>query len=104
MLFLLCNFISSNAFESYRTIEDVLSARAPAGKYRIMRWAHDVLNVPVFPEMSMDGPTEKAKNETSWGKQCSEWAKRADFPNGVGLHAARREALIQVDGKGNYSK
>lgn len=94
MLFLLCIFILSNAFKNYRTIEDVLSARAPAGKYRIIRWAHDVLNVLVFLEMSIDGLTEKAKNEALWGKQCSGWAKRADFPNGVGLHAARCEELI----------
>jgi hypothetical protein len=53
-----------------------------------------VLDILVFLEMSMDGPTEKAKNNASWGKQCSEWAKRADFPNGMGLHAACRKALI----------
>ncbi|OBT38904.1 hypothetical protein VE00_10781 [Pseudogymnoascus sp. WSF 3629] len=102
LLFLLSIIISSNAFKNYKTVEDVLSARAPKGKYRIMAWAHDVLDIPVFPEMSMDGPTEKAKNDASWGKQCSEWARRADFPNGMGLHAARREALIQVD-DGGYS-
>ncbi|OBT56677.1 hypothetical protein VE04_03810 [Pseudogymnoascus sp. 24MN13] len=102
LLFLLSIIISSNAFKNYKTVEDVLSARAPKGKYRIMAWAHDVLDLPVFPEMSMDGPTEKAKNDASWGKQCSEWARRADFPNGMGLHAARREALIQVD-DGGYS-
>ncbi|KFZ14161.1 hypothetical protein V501_03379, partial [Pseudogymnoascus sp. VKM F-4519 (FW-2642)] len=60
LLFLLSIIISSNAFKNYKTVEDVLSARAPKGKYRIMAWAHDVLDIPVFPEMSMDGPTEKA--------------------------------------------
>jgi hypothetical protein len=53
-----------------------------------------VLDIPVFLEMSIDGPTEKAKNDASWGKQCLEWAKRADFPNGMGLHAPRHEELI----------
>ncbi|KFY20604.1 hypothetical protein V493_07646 [Pseudogymnoascus sp. VKM F-4281 (FW-2241)] len=94
LLFLLSVFILSNAFKNYKTVEDVFSTRAPKGKYHIMEWAHDVLDIPVFPEMSMDGLTEKAKNEASWGKQCSEWAKRADFPHGMGLHATRREVLI----------
>lgn len=59
-----------------------------------MEWADDVLDVSVFPEISVNGPTKKVKNETSWGGQCSDWAKRADFLEGMGLHAARREALI----------
>ena len=58
-----------------------------------------MLDDPVFPEMSADGPTEKTKNETAWGHQCSDWAKVAGFTGGIGLHATRREALINVDGK-----
>jgi hypothetical protein len=38
-----------------------------------------MLDDPVFPEMSADGPTKKTKNETAWGDQCSDWAKRASF-------------------------
>ena len=64
-----------------------------------MEWADAVLNDPVFPEMSADGATKKVKNESAWGDQCSNWAKRAGFPGGMGLHASRREALIKVDGK-----
>lgn len=90
--------ISSGAFKNHKTVEDVLSARAPNGRYQVLDWADDALDKPVFPEMSSDGPTEKIKNETSWGQQCSDWAVRADFTEGMGLHAARREALIQVDG------
>jgi len=57
-----------------------------------------VLDDPVFPEMSADGPTKKAKNESAWGDQCSDWARRAGFA-GMGLHGPRREVLIKVDGK-----
>ena len=59
-----------------------------------------MLDDPVFPKMSIDRPTEKTKNETAWGHQCSDWAKRADFTEGMGLHTTCREALIKVDGKG----
>jgi hypothetical protein len=100
LLFLLAIIISAGAFKDYSTIKDVLAARPPPRrKFRIMEWADGVLDDPVFPEMSVDGPTKKTKNETAWGGQCSDWAKRADFTGGMGLHAARREILIKVDGK-----
>jgi len=99
-LFLLAIIISAGAFKDYSTIEDVLAAEPPPRrKFQIMGWADDVLDDPVFPQMSADGPTKKTKNETAWGGQCSYWAKRADFQGGMGLHAARYEILIKVDGK-----
>lgn len=65
----------------------------------MLEWAEHVLDDPVFPEMSAAGLTKKTRNKTAWGNQCSDWAKRAGFPEGVGLHAARREVLIKADGK-----
>jgi len=39
--------------------EDVLAFRPlPREKYWIMEWAEDILDDPVFPEMSRDGPTK----------------------------------------------
>jgi hypothetical protein len=71
LLFLLVIIISAGAFRDYSTIEDVLAARPPPGrKYWIMGWANRVLNDLVFPEMSVDEPTEKTKNKTAWGHQC----------------------------------
>ena len=81
-------------------MRDVLAVRRPPKeKYRILEWADDVLNDPVFPEMSQKGPTLKAKNKDAWGHQCSDWAKRANFVFGMGLHGSRREELIKVDGE-----
>ncbi|KAK3394979.1 hypothetical protein B0H63DRAFT_368655, partial [Podospora didyma] len=65
--------------------------------YRILEWAADALNDPIFPEMSQEGLTIKAKNKEALGHQCSDWAKRANFVLGMGLHASRREELIKVD-------
>jgi hypothetical protein len=100
ILFLLAIFISARAFRDFPTIRDVLSVRPPPReKFRIMDWSDDVLDDPVFPEMRPSGPTKKAKNKDAWGHQCSDWEKRAGFAGGMGLHAARREELIKVDGK-----
>lgn len=66
--------------------------------YRILEWDEDICDEPIFPEMSSAGRKLKPKNEKVWGKQCSDLARRAGFES-MGLHAARREVLIKVDGK-----
>ncbi|OAP53755.1 hypothetical protein AYL99_12039 [Fonsecaea erecta] len=97
LLFLLAIFISACAFRDY-TIEDVWNARAPLdSSFMVMKWAEIVLETPVFPEISVDGPTAKARNESSGSHACSEWAKRAGFPDGIGLRAARGEVFIKID-------
>ena len=100
LLFFLAIFISLGAFRDFKSIKDVLAAR-PQGKesYRILEWDDNICDKPVFPEMSSTAPKPKAKNENVWGKQCSDWARRAGFEEGMGLHAARREVLVKVDGK-----
>nr|CAG8993140.1 Unknown function [Thelonectria discophora] len=104
IMFLLAIFVSHNAFRDLKRIEDVLQVRPPPKeKYRILDWADGVLNDPIFPEMCRTGPTSKAKNKDAWGHQCSDWAKRANFIGGMGLHAARREELIKVDEDSGYS-
>jgi hypothetical protein len=65
LLFLLTIIISAGVFKDYSTIKDVLAARPLLGrKYRIMDWADGIVNDSVFPEMSVDRPTKKTKNET----------------------------------------
>ena len=70
----------------------------PGESYRTLEWADDKLDQPVFPEWSAEGPKDKPKSPNSWGTQASAWAVPAGFPEGMGLHASRREALIKVDG------
>jgi hypothetical protein len=99
MLWWLVNFISSKAFRDYTTIEDVLRITPPDGEtFWRMEWADDMLDKPVFPQWSVDGPQDKAKNDKAWGNDVSNWAKRAGFLDGVGLHAIRREILIKLVG------
>ncbi len=100
MLWWLANFISSGAFRDYKTIEDVLFVRPPDGEsFWMMEWERDMLDKPVFPQWSADGPGGQAKNDKAWGNDVSNWAKRAGFLNGMGLHAVRREILIKLVGK-----
>ena len=100
VLFLLSIILSADAFRDYHTIEEVLAARPPPRtKFWIMEWAANVMDDPVFPELSPAGPTKKPKSKSAWGHQCHDWAVRAGFTEGVGLHAPRKEVLIKADGK-----
>ncbi|KAK8038354.1 hypothetical protein PG994_015121 [Apiospora phragmitis] len=97
----LANFLSTQAFRDFRTVDQILALTPrPGESYRILEWADDKLDHPVFPEWSAEGPKDKPKSPKSWGTQASAWAVRAGFPAGMGLHASRREALIKVDDNG----
>jgi hypothetical protein len=100
MLHWLANVISSHAFAGLDTVEEILALRPPKnGNFRIMEWADDAQEKPVFPEWSSTGPKAKGKNPMSWVSQFSDWGNRAGFTAWLGLHAIRREALIKVNGK-----
>ncbi|CVL08763.1 uncharacterized protein FMAN_06804 [Fusarium mangiferae] len=101
MLHWLANLIASHAFADLDTIEQVLSLEPPKnGNFRILPWAADVREKPVFPEWSSSGPKTKPKNPQSWVSQFSDWGNRAGFTAQLGLHAVRREALIKVNDNG----
>ncbi|OCK80334.1 hypothetical protein K432DRAFT_393129 [Lepidopterella palustris CBS 459.81] len=101
ILLLLSIFLAADAFRDYKPIFEVLNAKPPPGeKFWIMEWEERVLDLPLYSEMTRTGPTKKAKSKFAWSKQYSDWAKRAEFVGGMGLHAPRREALIKVDDNG----
>jgi len=92
--------ISSRAFADFNTLEEILALEPPKnGNFRILEWAEDSQEKPVFPEWSSTGCKTKSKNPKSWVTQFSDWGNRAGFTAQLGLHAVRREALIKVNGK-----
>lgn len=99
MLWYIVNFLSSGALRDYKTVEDLFSETPPPGEtYWIIDWADDSGNKPVFPQWSKNDLNKK-KTPTSWGNDASNWAKRAGLIFGLGLHAARREILIKLNGE-----
>lgn len=99
-MFLLAIFLSADAFQNIHTVPEILDARPkPKENFWIINLADDVLEDPVFLEMSATGPVKKAKNKNAWGKQYLDWAVRVGFVGGMGLYALRREELIKVDGE-----
>ncbi|KAK5988066.1 hypothetical protein PT974_12203 [Cladobotryum mycophilum] len=97
----LANIISSGVSAELRTVDDALKMRPPAhSRFRVIEWQEEMKQTPVFPTWTRDGQEKASRNPTSWGSQASSWANRAGFPNGVPLHALRREALIKCNDHG----
>ncbi|KAJ6439078.1 carbonic anhydrase [Purpureocillium lavendulum] len=101
LLHWLANVISARASSELTTVEQALSLKPPKkGNFRIIEWDRHMIDRPVFPEWTRDGPTDKTRSPDSWSDEVSKWAKRAGLTNGTGLHAPRREALIKCNDRG----
>ncbi|RYO74330.1 hypothetical protein DL764_010855 [Monosporascus ibericus] len=104
MLFMLAIFLAAGAFKNYHTVEGVLAVKPPPDqRYWALEWADHVLDLPVFPEVSVNGPTEKIQTGTAFSSQLREVSLRAGMEIPVTVHGMRREALIQATSNG-YSK
>lgn len=100
MLFWLANIISSKALKGNPALEEVLDLTPPDDrKHWVMQWEERMSEEPVFPGWTSRGPEEKSRSLSNWGRQASDWAKRARFVDGMGLHCPRREALVKANGK-----
>ncbi|KAL3952669.1 hypothetical protein ACCO45_012612 [Purpureocillium lilacinum] len=101
LLHWLANVISARASSELTTVEQALSLKPPKkGNFRIIEWDRHMIDRPVFPEWTRNGPTDKTRSPDSWSDEVSKWAKRAGLTNGTGLHAPRREALIKCNDRG----
>ncbi|KAK0723569.1 hypothetical protein B0T26DRAFT_642853 [Lasiosphaeria miniovina] len=94
MLFLLAICLAAGAFKNYKTLKEVLDVRPPANqRYWVLEWSSHVLDLPVFPEVSVDGATNKIQTGNSFNTQLKALSIRAGI-SPVTVHSMRREALI----------
>ncbi|EHK19893.1 uncharacterized protein TRIVIDRAFT_47147 [Trichoderma virens Gv29-8] len=96
---MLANIISSGFYPELSTVEKALKLTPPKNgpSFRIITLADEGKKKPVFPAWSQHGPKGTVKAPNSWGAQASDWAIRAGLATGLGLHSARREALIKAN-------
>lgn len=53
-------FVAAGALKRYHSIEQILAIKPPADqRYWVFDWAEHVLDMPIFPGVTVDGPTEK---------------------------------------------
>ena len=100
ILFILSICIAAGAFKNYTTVEDVLGVKPPQNqRYWVLQWADHILDRPVFPEVSMDGLSQKIQTGASFSKQLKELSLRKGMEAHVTIHSGRRETLIQATSK-----
>lgn len=100
ILFILSICIAAGAFKNYQTIEEVLTVTPPLDqRYWVLEWADHVLDRPVFPEVSVNGPSEKIQTGASFSRQLKELSLRKGMEAHVTIHSGRRETLIQATSK-----
>ncbi|KAK0717568.1 hypothetical protein B0T26DRAFT_740895 [Lasiosphaeria miniovina] len=82
------------------TLKEVLDVRPPANqRYWVLEWSSHVLDLPVFPEVSVDGATNKIQTGNSFNTQLKALSIRAGI-SPVTVHSMRREALILATANG----
>ncbi|EHA55114.1 hypothetical protein MGG_15788 [Pyricularia oryzae 70-15] len=105
MLFWLANMISSKVIKGNPSLQEILQIVPQEGRnHRILSFADDLKDHPVFPMWTKTGSEHNARSSSSVSQHISDWAKRAGFVNGIGgLHSARREALVKANGDNGQS-
>lgn len=102
MLFMISIFLAAGAVKHYQTVKQLLDVKPPDDQsYWILDWADHVLEKPVFPEMSVDGPKDKIQTGTGFSSQLTGLSLRAGMQHPITVHGMRRESLIQATGKFN---
>jgi hypothetical protein len=99
LLFMIAIFLAFGAFKKYTNIQQILAIKPPQGEsHWVLDWADSVLDQPIFPQMSADGPTDKIQSATSFHDQLRRLSERSGMENHVTIHSGRREALIIATG------
>jgi hypothetical protein len=101
MLFMLAVVLAAGAVKRYKTIEQVLAVTPPDdGRQWVFDWEERVLDCPIFPEVSVNGPKwDKIQTATSYGRQLNELSTRAGMQEPVKITSGRRQAIIKATGK-----
>jgi len=101
MVFSLAVFLAAGAIKKYKTIEQVLAVKPPSdGRQWVLDWEDEVLDWPVYPEVSADGAVwEKIQTASSFNSQLAGVSDRAGLGERVQVHSGRREALLKATGQ-----
>ena len=101
MVFMLAVVLACGALKRYKTLEQILAITPPDdGRYWVLDWEDRVLNWPIFPQVSVNGPTwQKIQSATSFGEQLRELSLREGMEIPVTVTSGRREAIITATGE-----
>ncbi|KAM7212780.1 Protein of unknown function (DUF3435) domain containing protein [Rhypophila decipiens] len=102
MVFSLAMFLAAGAIKRCKTIEQVLAVVPPKdGRQWVFEWEEHVLDWPIYPEVSADGPVwQKIQSGSSFNTQLAGLSDRAGLQERVQVHSGRREAILKATENG----
>ncbi|KAL1865789.1 hypothetical protein VTK73DRAFT_5060 [Phialemonium thermophilum] len=97
MVFTVSVVLATGTLKRYDTLEGILSVTPPDdGRQWELEWEDEVLDCPVFSEVSADGPRwEKIQTASSFNVQLTDASVRAGMQEPVKIHGGPREAIIK---------
>ena len=95
MAFLLAIALANDAVRDHGSLEEILAITPPEGEATtVIEWRSEKLDEPVFKDGRGRGKIEKAG---TFGRNLAEVGHRAGYDQRITVHAARRQALTEVD-------
>ena len=100
VLLLLAIALADRAFQDYTIFEDIEAIFPPAdGSLYHLRIKKDMLHVPFFQIVFVDGPTGKIQRTVFFSNRTVNLNHRAGYEENIGIHDIRKEAFVKADGK-----
>ena len=97
---LLAIALADRAFQDYATFEEIEAIPPPANEsLHHLRIKKNMLHVPFFQMVSVDGPTKKIQGADSFSNRTMNLGHRAEYEENIKIHDIRREALVKADDK-----
>lgn len=102
---LLAIALADDAFRDYSNFAEIEAIPPPQdGSLHHLRIKKEMLQMPFFRTVSVDGPTEKILGAQSFSNRTVQLGHRAGYAENIGIHDIRAEVLVKADGKNNQDQ
>ena len=100
VLLLLAIALADRVFQDCAIFEEIEAILPPAdGSLHHLRIKKDMLRVPFFQVVSVDGPMGKIQRAVFFSNRTVDLSYRAGYEENIGIHDIRRETLVKADGE-----
>ena len=102
---LLAIALADDAFRDYSNFAEIEAIPPPQdGSLHHLRIKKEMLQVPFFRTISVDGPTKKILGAQSFSNRTVQLGHRAGYAENIGIHDIRAEVLVKADGKNSQDQ
>lgn len=102
---LLAIALADDAFRDYANFAEIEAIPPPQdGSLHHLRIKKEMLQMPFFRTVSVDGPTKKILGAQSFSNRTVQLDHRAGYAENIGIHDIRAEVLVKADDKNNQDQ